>query len=110
MSIALNIVEIAENEAKKDKAENIKSIELEIGQLSGVVVDALKFAMDSAVKNTMLQDSKVLIHSIPGLCLCKVCQHKFESCEIFTICEHCGSTDINVLRGNELRVKALVVE
>lgn len=110
MSVALSIVEIAEREARKEKADNIKSIELEIGQLSGVVIDALKFAMDSAVKNTMLQHSNVHIHFIPGLCQCEVCKHKFESSEIFSLCDHCGSADINVLKGNELRVKALVIE
>lgn len=110
MSIAIQIVEIAEREARKDKAAKIKSVELEIGTLSGVVIEALQFALESAVKNTLLQNSTLLIDTVPGLCRCSVCKHEFESNEVYTICNQCGSMEVAIIKGNEMRVKSLLVE
>lgn len=110
MSIALQIIEIAEKEARKDNAKKVKSLELEIGELSGVVIDALKFALDSAMKNTMLQNSSVQINSISGQCCCTVCQYEFASSELFTLCPGCGSPEVKMVRGREMRVKSLLVE
>ena len=40
-SIALNIVDIASRTAKKAKAKKINEVEIEVGIISGVIVEAL---------------------------------------------------------------------
>ena len=46
LSIAVNIVEIAEENARKEDAKLISEIELEIGSQSGVVLEALELALE----------------------------------------------------------------
>jgi len=50
LSIAMNIIDIADEYLKKSDAARIYNIDLEIGELSGIIPEALKFAMNHAVK------------------------------------------------------------
>ncbi len=54
-SIAMSIIEIAEDEAKKAKAEAIKELILDIGTMSGIEFYALDTAMEMAVKTPCLK-------------------------------------------------------
>lgn len=110
LSIAMNIVEIAEENAKQSGVNIITEIELEVGDLSGVVLEALEFAMEEAVKNTMLKDAKRIITSIGGMAKCNVCSHEFSIEDIHTPCPECASFDSEVIKGKELKVKSLIAE
>lgn len=43
LSIALNLVQIAEEAARKEKAERVRKVYIAVGALSGVVPEALLF-------------------------------------------------------------------
>lgn len=109
LSIATNIVEIAEEEVIKAKAKEVIEIVLEIGSMSGVVIEALEFAMDEAVKNTLLQNAKRSIIKQMAEALCTKCGHHFEVDDFFAVCPKCGSFETEVLKGKELKVKKLIV-
>ena len=64
LSIAANIVEIAEEFAFTHKATKIDKIELVVGKLSGVVSDSLEFAMEFAVKDTVLEHAEIVIEEV----------------------------------------------
>jgi hydrogenase nickel incorporation protein HypA/HybF len=110
LSIAMSIVEIAEENAQQSNVKSISEIQLEIGELSGVVHEALEFAMEEAVKNTILKNAKRIIISIPGKVKCLQCLHEFEVDDIFTPCPICSSFENDVIAGKELRVKSMVGE
>ena len=61
-SIATSIIEIAEAQAQKADAIAIKELILDIGTMSGVEFYALDTAMEMAVKNTKLENSKIKIN------------------------------------------------
>lgn len=110
LSIAMSIIEIAEENAKRENAAVITEIELDIGTQSGVVLDALDFAMQSAVQGTMLEKARVKINSIAARASCTKCQHEFYVEDIFTPCPECGNPFCEIIQGRELRVKSLKVE
>jgi len=91
LSIAMSIVEIAEENAKNANTTVINEIELDIGTQSGVVLEALEFAMQSAVQGTMLEKARVKINSIPARAICAQCQHEFFIDDLFTPCPECGN-------------------
>lgn len=64
LSIALSIVDLADEQAKKAHACKIIEIELDIGTLSGIEVDALNFALEIAAKDTLLETAAVKINRI----------------------------------------------
>ncbi len=109
LSIAMGIVKIAEEEAKKAHAKIIDSIELEIGTLSGVEIDSLNFAWPMAVKDTLLENAEKKIILIEGLAQCVDCNHVYKIKNLFDPCPKCNSFLKIILKGKELRVKALEI-
>lgn len=110
LSIAMSIVEIAEENAKQSNVTKLTEIELEVGALSGVVYDALEFAMEEAVRDTILENAIRKIIRIPGKAKCNDCSNEFDVDDIYTACPKCNSFDSEVIGGKELRVKTLVGE
>ena len=109
-SIAMNIVDIATEYAIREKAIVVREIEIEVGVFSGVVVDALEFAMESAVKGTMLENATCKIIVIQGIARCPNCHHEYETDELLKPCPECNTIAPGIIQGRELRVKSLMVE
>ena len=109
MSIALGIVRIAEEEVKKAKASKVEIIELIIGTLSGVEIDALEFAWPVAVKNSVLEGAERKIKLINGEAQCTECQHQFSLQSLYDSCPKCNSYFKDIIKGKELKVFALEV-
>ena len=109
LSIVQSIVGIAEEQVRKAQANTVDSIELEIGTLAGVEWDALDFAWQAGVTNTVLANAERIVIRIPARASCSNCKNEFELPEWFAPCPNCGETFSNLLQGRELRVKSLVV-
>ncbi|WP_372792751.1 hydrogenase maturation nickel metallochaperone HypA [Lutibacter sp.] len=109
LSIALGIVKIAEDETAKAKAKKVTKIELEIGVLAGVEIDSLNFVWSSAVQDTVLENAEKEILIIEGKGKCIDCDTEFEMDNIYDCCPECGSNFKGILKGKELRVKAIEV-
>jgi len=79
LSIAVNIVDLATEEAANANAKKILRLELEIGKLSGVLPDALEFAMEEAIKGSMLENAAISYNYIPAIANCPDCCNEFET-------------------------------
>lgn len=109
LSIALGIVKIAESETAKAKAKKVELIELEIGTLAGVEFESLDFVWPSAVKDTVLEYAVKKIDVIKAKGKCLDCNSVFEIQNIYDPCPNCNSFIKGIIKGKELRVKALEV-
>ena len=109
MSVALEIIDIAEEEARKANVNSVVEIELEVGELSGVVADALEFALDVAVKDTILAEAKRIVNYLPGKARCNECMKEFPVDDLFSACPVCHGFNTRIIQGQELRVKSLSV-
>lgn len=107
LSIVMGIIEIAEKEAAKAHLSSFDSIELDIGQLSGIVLDALDFAWEIAVKDTVLANAERQINYINAQSKCLDCNTEFDSESLFEACPNCASYTTTLIKGNELKVKSL---
>ncbi len=109
LSIALGIVKIAETETQKAGASAVEKIELLIGSLSGVELEALRFVWPMAVKDSVLEKASLDIETVRAEAKCLECERKFELEHIYDACPYCNSYFKDILRGKELKVKALEV-
>ena len=109
LSIAMGIVEIAEKEAEKANVSEVKAIDLEIGSLSGVEIEALNFAWPIAVADSVLENAEKRIKIIKARAKCLDCGFDFEIDNYFDACPECGSHFKDIYRGKEMRVKSLEV-
>ena len=60
LSIALNILEIAEEESEQRGNTAVEAIHVKLGAMSGVVKDALLFSYEVACQDTPLAGSKLV--------------------------------------------------
>jgi len=109
LSIALSIIHLAEEVALKEQADSVSSIDIEIGTLSGVVIEALEFAMETTVINTKLENAKINLLKIPGKAKCKNCNLIFETNDLLSLCPNCKQANFNIVEGKQLRIKSLIV-
>jgi hydrogenase nickel incorporation protein HypA/HybF len=109
-SLVLNIIDIVTEYAVKENAKEVKEVEIEVGELSGVVYDALEFAVQMAVKGTIMENSAVHIQVIKGLARCTDCLHEYETDSLFKPCPNCNACAPDIVRGKELRVKSIVID
>lgn len=110
MSIAMNILDIVQEYAEKEKATQVKEIELEIGTLSGIEFDALKFALEVTMKTALTKNSKIKIQKVQAKSACIDCKNEFETLNLFEQCPKCQSYSTEIIKGKELQVKSLLID
>ncbi len=110
MSIALSIIDIANEEALRANAERINEIEIEIGTISGVEISALEFSLELAVKNTLLENAQRKIISIPAKAECLECNSIFSMTTFYEPCPSCKSFTIKIIQGKELKIKSINID
>lgn len=86
----------------------VRCVYLEIGPLSGVVPDSVRFCFDLVTEGTNLAGAKLEISQPNARCACADCGHEFAPDGPIPICR-CGSTAVSVLSGQELRITAVEV-
>ncbi len=111
LSIAMSMVEMAAEESARRGGVQVHAIHLKLGQLSGVVKEALLFSYDVACEGTTLEGSRLIIEEIPIVVYCPNCQMEraLASMQRFC-CDVCGTLTPEVLRGRELEVVALEIQ
>lgn len=109
LSIVMSIVDIAEEQVRKAGARKVDRIDLDIGTLAGVEMDALEFAWSEGVKNTVLAGARRNIHRIKAKARCGDCGREYEIEQLFDPCPFCGEFLNELIQGKELRVKSLTV-
>lgn len=110
LSIVMSILDIARQQMQTHDAVRLEQIELEIGTLAGVEMDAFNFAWEAAVVNTVMEKTKRIVHEIPGKARCLSCGHQYELAQLFDPCPICGEYLNELIQGKELRIKSLIVD
>jgi hydrogenase nickel incorporation protein HypA/HybF len=109
LSIAINIVEMAEEEAER-LGGKVEAVHLKLGALSGVVKDALFASYEMACEGTQLAGSKLVVEDIPVQVFCSVCR---ETRTLATIqhfcCPDCATPTSEIVQGKEIQVVALEI-
>ncbi|MDP1622818.1 MAG: hydrogenase maturation nickel metallochaperone HypA [Bacteroidales bacterium] len=110
LSLAMEVIELAQREAEKNGVSTIGEIRIEVGYLSGVEADAFKFALELLVKDTILEHAVIDLIRTPGEGRCSVCNMKFEMMNILDQCPGCRNFPTEITGGKEFRVLDLVAE
>ncbi len=105
LGITQNIVAIVSERAGEQKVTRVK---LEIGTLSAIVPDAIRFCFDLCAQGTSLEGAALEIDEIAGRGKCKGCGEEMPLSLLAGICQ-CGSRDIICVAGQELNIKEMEV-
>lgn len=111
LSIAMSIVELAQEESARRGGVQIKAVHLRLGLLSGVMKEALLSSYEMACDNTLLEGSQLVVEEVAVIVFCQVCkgERPVHSTQMFC-CSECGTPTGEIVRGKELLVVGLEVE
>lgn len=105
MAITQSVVAAVSEQIGDARATRVR---LEIGMLSGVVADSVRFCFDLAAGGTALEGALLEIDETPGRAYCRHCQSEVEIADLVPLCD-CGSADLKLLGGHELKIKEVEV-
>ncbi|HHO69047.1 MAG TPA: hydrogenase maturation nickel metallochaperone HypA, partial [Gammaproteobacteria bacterium] len=83
---------------------------LEIGSLAGVEIEAMRFGFDVVMKGSLADGARLEIIERPGQAWCLPCAKAVAVAQRFDACPECGSHQLQVTGGEEMRIKELEVE
>lgn len=109
LGIAQNIISIATDYARKAGSGEIQELVVEIGQLSGVVREALSFSLEVSRKDSILKNARIHYLEPRGMAFCLDCHKEFALEQLYDLCPHCGSKRKKVTGGRELKLSSIVV-
>lgn len=105
LGITQNIVAIVSERAGDQKVCRVK---LEIGKLSAIVPEAIRFCFDLCAEGTVLEGAMLEIDEIAGRGSCNRCGNEIELSLLAGSCL-CGCRDITCVSGQELKIKEMEV-
>ncbi len=110
LSLCEGIVQILEQQAGVQDFRRVKQVWLEIGALSGVEVDAMRFCFDVVCRDTLADGAALHIIELPGRAWCLPCGKTVAITARHEPCPDCGGYQLQVTGGDEMRIKELEVE
>ena len=110
LSLAQNIMDIVTETAEKNNASKVVQIDLEIGAQSGVVLEALRFAMDTLLENSIAEGAEVIYHEVEAIAQCNNCEHTWKAETLFELCPKCEGFETEIIQGKELQIKSITAE
>jgi hydrogenase nickel incorporation protein HypA/HybF len=86
----------------------VLAVTVEIGKLSGVVADSVHFCFDLCAQGTRLDGARLDILDVSGRGRCGICQRETDMEELLAQCP-CGNPFLEIVRGQELRIRSVEV-
>ena len=107
MSITQGIIDICEQHAG---GRRVIALDVEIGELSGVVPEAIEFCFEACSQGTLLEGARLKIILIPGRGPCLDCGADTPLTSLYEACTRCGGYGVTVTAGEEMRVREIEVD
>ena len=106
------IIQIAEEHAKEQKAKRVTQINLVVGEYSGIVADCVQLYFDLIAEGTLCEGAELQIEKVTPLLKCTKCGHRFERKPFSFQCtaEGCDGEGEPTEVGREFYVKSIEVE
>ena len=112
VSLMQQAVGIAVDHAERNGCSRVLAVKMRVGDLSGVVPDALDLAFAVSSRGTIVEGAELQIETVAVECVCEPCGGRFEprrDCAVYR-CPICNTTTAKVVRGREFAVASIEVD
>ncbi|HWQ93334.1 MAG TPA: hydrogenase maturation nickel metallochaperone HypA [Clostridia bacterium] len=110
LSIMEGALAVALDQAQKARAERICAVRLRIGDLSGVVPEALEFAFETLSSGTLAEGAELQVERVPARFWCASCRQEFEAGALLAECPRCGVPSRDLRAGREMELASMEIE
>jgi hydrogenase nickel incorporation protein HypA/HybF len=109
MALAESMLEIVLQTARGNDASRVTLIRLEIGALSHVEPEALRFCFDVVTRDSLADGARLEIQRTAGEAWCMPCGALVPLASLGTPCPVCGSYQLGISQGEAMRVREIEV-
>ncbi|MCP5373025.1 MAG: hydrogenase maturation nickel metallochaperone HypA [Hyphomicrobiales bacterium] len=109
MSLIEGVLRILADEARRQNFDRVTKVWLEVGVLSHAEPEALAFCFDAATRGTLAEGAMLEVIRTAGKAWCARCSENVPVRNRYDACPRCGGYQLQVVEGDELRVKELEV-
>ncbi|MCD7782153.1 MAG: hydrogenase maturation nickel metallochaperone HypA [Methanosphaera sp.] len=118
LSMATSMVDAILDTAKKNDAIKVTEAVLEVGELTMLNPEQLKFMIDVVREDTIMEEANIIINMIPIEIECESCGYEGEIVIDNTMdhlmavatCPECEKASVHVRKGQECNVKTIKIE
>ena len=117
LSMAQAIVDTVIDAAQKNNATEVVEVTIEVGMLTMLNPEQLKFLLDVIVEDTILKNAEIIIEDVPVEIDCRGCEFTglantdgSDHYLAIVVCPECGERNVEVLTGKECNVKTIKIE
>ena len=107
VALAEGVRRIVEEAASGCRAERVHTVWREIGALAHVEPQALRFCFEAVMRGSVADGAALEIVTAPGMAWCMPCGERVPLARLGDACPHCGSHQLQVVGGEEMRVKEI---
>ncbi|KSV58575.1 hydrogenase maturation nickel metallochaperone HypA [Acetivibrio ethanolgignens] len=109
LGVVFHVIKTVEGLAAENQLTEVKSVTLEIGEVSTVIEEYLRKCWKWSVekKSEILKDTELIVERIPAITFCEDCEKNYRTVEFGKTCPHCGSINTYLLQGNEFTIKEI---
>jgi len=104
MSLAESVREIVEEAGRANGAARVAAVRLEIGALSQVEVEAMRFAFEVVMNGSLAEGARLEIVETEGTAWCMACSQPVAIQRRGDGCPRCESYQLQVTGGDRMRV------
>lgn len=109
MGIADAILKMVDRIKQQEHAAAVRSITLEVGDLSGIVPYFLAECWEAVAAGTEYQTARLHIHPVPATARCEDCKKIFVVDAADLRCPDCKSNKLTPLSGKDLTIAEIEV-
>lgn len=109
LSLCESVLQVLEQQAQVENYQTVTAVYLEIGALSGVDPEAMRFCFDSVVQGSLAENARLEIIQIPGQAWCSACNDNVLVEQLYDVCPRCGTYPLQINNGDQMRIKQLEV-
>lgn len=109
MALCEGLVQALEEQALTEGFSRVHRVWLEIGALAAVEPAALRFNFDIVTNGTVAEQARLEIIEVAGTAWCMSCAQSVPVTRFGSGCPHCGSHQLQVTGGQQIKIKQLEV-
>jgi hydrogenase nickel incorporation protein HypA/HybF len=110
LPVTESILEIVLRHAQTAQARRVTALHIVMGELSTLVDDSVQFYWDLIAQGTPAEGARLHFKRIAAELLCQACQHRYGLTGDSLACPLCGSTNVQVVAGDEAYLESIEIE
>ena len=111
LGIVKHVIKTLHEVAEENNVRRIGSVTLEVGEVSGVVIEQLADCWNYfREKDELVKGAPLYVETIEAVTFCTACERTYETVKYGKTCPHCGSDETYLLTGNEFSIKEIEAE